>query len=224
MKSKISKISTLVSLILIHIFLLTKARMYITPELVFPVWLFSNAKIVVSEVQSTYPPILLYLISGVSNLTHNLLFSINFIQLTIVAIIDSLLFYYLNKKLNETLVLDIENDKLPNFFQKIDLFLTGPFGKTDKAKRVLPAKTIEALSIGVSTVVVKTPTTLRLLKNYNSNLIWVENNNASILADLIKNISNSQKKYKIENLRKHQFNNTSLNFQYFTERLSKIIS
>ena len=42
----------------------------------------------------------------------------------------------------------IAYNQLPRFLAKIDLFLAGPFGETDKAKRVLPAKAVEALKAG----------------------------------------------------------------------------
>ena len=71
-----------------------------SPELIFPVWLYSSAKTFVSEIQSFYPPALFYLVNILNKISHNLLLSVNLIQLSIVIIIDTLLFYYLNKKFN----------------------------------------------------------------------------------------------------------------------------
>lgn len=98
MSNKITKIITLILLIAIHVAWLLKAKSYVTPELIFPVWLLSNAEIFVSEINSFYPPILFYLVSILNKITNNLLLSVNMVQLSIVIIIDSMLFYYLNKR------------------------------------------------------------------------------------------------------------------------------
>lgn len=100
MKSKIIKVTTVLLLITIHIFWLVKAKSYVTPELIFPIWLLSNAGTFVSEIQSFYPPALFYLVSSMNNIASNFLLSVNLTQLTIVLIIDVLLFYYLRKNFN----------------------------------------------------------------------------------------------------------------------------
>lgn len=100
MKSNFVKSLVLLVIVSIHIFLLLKSSIYITPELIFPVWLISNAKIFVSETQSMYAPLLFYIVSFLYKITQDFLVSINLIQLTLVVIIDFLLFYYLLKKFN----------------------------------------------------------------------------------------------------------------------------
>lgn len=100
MKSKLTQVVIALLMIAVHIFWLLKAKSYVTPELIFPVWLLSNAGTFVSEIQSFYPPLLLYLVSSINNITNNILLSVNLTQLTIVIIIDALLFYYLSKNFN----------------------------------------------------------------------------------------------------------------------------
>ncbi|OGD86899.1 hypothetical protein A2164_01020, partial [Candidatus Curtissbacteria bacterium RBG_13_35_7] len=66
----------------------------------------------------------------------------------------------------------IAYNKLPSFYESIDVFLAGPFGETSKADRVLPAKVVESLAVGCPTVVAEKPATKRLLKEYKmENLI-----------------------------------------------------
>src|SRR3990167_7481564 len=99
-KSQFSKVIIFSLLIVGHVFWLSRSRSYMSPELIFPVWLYSSAKTFVSEIQSFYPPALFYLVNILNKISHNLLLSVNLIQLSIVIIIDTLLFYYLNKKFN----------------------------------------------------------------------------------------------------------------------------
>lgn len=97
---KTAKIISFILLIFGHSFWLLKAKSYVTPELIFPVWLLSNAETLVSEINSFYPQILFYLVSVLNNITNDLRLSVNLVQLTIVLIIDSMLFYYLYKRFN----------------------------------------------------------------------------------------------------------------------------
>lgn len=98
--NKIVKIITLILLTAAHVAWLLKAKSYVTPELIFPVWLLSNTRVFVSEINSFYPPALFYLVSSINTVTQNLFLSVNLIQITFVIAIDFILFYYLNKKIN----------------------------------------------------------------------------------------------------------------------------
>src|SRR3989344_6017983 len=98
MRNKFIKLAVFVSLITIHVLYILEARNYIALELVFPVWLLSHANTFVSESQSMYPPALFSIVSNIYKFTNNLLLSIKIVQISIVIIIDMILFYYLNKK------------------------------------------------------------------------------------------------------------------------------
>lgn len=115
-------------------------------------------------------------------------------------------------------------EKLPNFFQKIDLFLAGPFGNTKKAKRVLPAKVVEALSVGVPTIIRKTATTYRLLESYKRNVIWLEDNKPATLARKISLIMESNSIRNRNSDDSGYFNRSELSFASFKDKFKKIIS
>ncbi len=100
MKNKFYCLVAFSVLIVAHIFLLLKSSLYITPELIFPVWVTSNAKVFVSEIQSVYPPSLFYIVSLLYRYSNNLFFSVNVIQLLFILTIDGLLFNYLVRKFN----------------------------------------------------------------------------------------------------------------------------
>lgn len=131
------------------------------------------------------------------------------------------------KKLKLERIITIVNKKidytdLPNFIVGVDIFLAGPFGTTDKAKRVLPLKAVEALSLEQSTILAKTPTTLRLLKNYKGNIIWLEEITplglAKILIDFKRKSKRSLKRYK------GYFSDSDLSFKSYTNKLSRILN
>lgn len=124
----------------------------------------------------------------------------------------------LDKKIKFLKPLSYEN--LPNFYQKIDLFLAGPFGSTDKAERVLPAKVAEALAMEKDLVVAKTKTTKRLLKGFDD-IYWLNEKNPNTLKDLILNIKN---KKNFPKKTKNYFSKSILNFENFVKNLSLIIS
>lgn len=99
------KIVILLIIIFVHTLWLLKAENYVTPELIFPVWLLTYSKTVVSEILSFYPPILFHLVATINKLTNNVLVSVYLVQLTIIAITDSVLFYYLSGKFKLKFVL-----------------------------------------------------------------------------------------------------------------------
>lgn len=124
-------------------------------------------------------------------------------------------------KLNKKIIFlqNINYEKLPNFYKKISLFLAGPFGNTSKAKRVVPAKAVEALAVGAPVVVSKTPTCWRLLKQFRNDIYWLKKNNAHELSEVIMSFfRRSMKRGSGIN-----FQNTPLGFNGFTRRLGKII-
>lgn len=91
------KLSLVVFLVL-HASWLLIIRSQMNPDVIFPSWLLSNSNNLVSEVLTMYPPLLFYIVSFVNNITHNLFISSTIIQLTLMLLVDSFLFYYLNKK------------------------------------------------------------------------------------------------------------------------------
>lgn len=82
-----------------HIVWLLMVKSQMNPDVIFPSWLLSNSKNLVSEVITMYPPLLFYIVNIVNNFAHNLFVSTTLIQVTLVVILDSLLFYYLKTKL-----------------------------------------------------------------------------------------------------------------------------
>lgn len=107
---------------------------------------------------------------------------------------------------------------LPKFLKKLDLFLAGPFGQSDKAKRVLPAKAVEALASGVPTIVANTPATVRLLKDYKNDVIWLKNTNPIALSGLIMSVYSAKKRSKSPN-----FQLKSLGFENYKNKLKNIV-
>ncbi len=111
---------------------------------------------------------------------------------------------------------------LPKFFTMIDLFLAGPFGNTNKAQRILLAKTVEALSFGIPTVITKTPACKRLIGKYKNNVIWVENNKPDTLTKIIKDF------FKTFDQKNAQFKQSKddfpLSFLNFTKKMNEIIT
>lgn len=81
-----------------HTFWLLVIKSQMNPDIIFPSWLLSNSKNLISEVITMYPPLLFYIVNFVNNFTHSLFISTTIIQLVLVIVIDSLLYYYLNKK------------------------------------------------------------------------------------------------------------------------------
>ena len=119
---------------------------------------------------------------------------------------------------------NLQYNKLPTFFDQIDVFLAGPFGSTEKASRVLPAKAAESLSCGVPTIVRKSPATSRILKNYKGrNLIWLNKNTSGELAELI--LKCARKNFDFDRVEAQKyFNESELSFNRFTNKLTSIIN
>lgn len=115
---------------------------------------------------------------------------------------------------------NISYEKLPAFFKRIDLFLAGPFGKTPKANRVLPAKAVEALASGIPTIIKETKTTKRLLKNYKGKIIWLSKNNPKLLGSLILHTLNN---YNQSINEEDYFKSSNLSFDSFTNNIAKIV-
>lgn len=95
---RLHKTLLLLILMVCHVLWLSNTSRYITPELIFPVWLLTNAKTFVSEINSFYPPIIFYFVSILNNFTNNLQQSFYLIQLIFVLVIDLLLFHYLKSR------------------------------------------------------------------------------------------------------------------------------
>lgn len=116
----------------------------------------------------------------------------------------------------------IDYEELPEFIASVDIFLSGPFGSTDKAKRVLPLKAVESLSLNQSTIVAKTPTTFRLLGSYKGEIHWLEEITPTALAKLI--IKLKEKSRKSINRHQDYFSSSDLSFKSYTNKLSSILS
>lgn len=114
--------------------------------------------------------------------------------------------------------------KLNSFYKSIDLFLAGPFGVTEKAGRVLPAKAVESLSIGLPTIVMETECTKRMLKNYKGNIYWLKKRDSKKLADKIIWIKNNQQKIYEKYRNTDYFSKSNLSFSNFVSKLDKIVT
>lgn len=114
----------------------------------------------------------------------------------------------------------IAYNQLPSFLSSVDLFLAGPFGDTEKAQRVLTAKTVEALSVGVPVVVRQNNATKRLLKNYRGQIIWVKTNKSEELARTIDKFFQSNTKINKNNF----FQTSNLSYNTFQKKLIEIIN
>lgn len=133
------------------------------------------------------------------------------------------------KKLSLKEVVDVDNRKvpyshLPLFLKKLDLFLAGPFGESAKAKRVLTAKTVEALAAGVPTVVSKNSATERLLRDYGGEILWVKKNTAYELASIIGKAKAGSAKRNTNMVRKDYFTKSRLGFGSFSKKINAIIT
>lgn len=127
------------------------------------------------------------------------------------------------KNLNLDSMVSFENyldyHRLPYFYSRIDLFLAGPFGNTQKAQKVMTAKTVEALSCGIVTIVGANKATKRLLKNIKGDLYFLEKNDPKALASLILKLKQKKGLKKVKNFQK-----SSLGFEGFSNKLLKIIN
>ena len=108
--------------------------------------------------------------------------------------------------------------QIPLFLSKIDLFLAGPFGKSEKAKRIITAKTAEALASGIPTVVSKNPATTRLLKDYRGLIIWLNENKPSGLARSIEDYFKKNRKND-----KDYFSMSNLSFDKFQSNIKRVL-
>lgn len=108
---------------------------------------------------------------------------------------------------------------LPKFYKKIDIFLGGPFGDTEKAKRVVPAKVVESIALGVKTIIVDTPANKRLISKKMPGVYWTTNNTQD-LANLIVKL---QKKKNTNSVGTNYLDKTVLGYNSFHDRLEKII-
>lgn len=115
----------------------------------------------------------------------------------------------------------VEYWQLPSYFEKIDLFLGGPFGSSDKAKRVVPAKIAESLCTGVPTIVTRTPTTNRLLRNLKG-IIWLDQVLPENLARKVEEAKKFNVKKSIEI--RNGFSKSQLSFEGFKNRLIGILN
>lgn len=125
----------------------------------------------------------------------------------------------LNKKIRLT-EQKVSYNQLPRYFNKVDLFLGGPFGNSDKAKKVVPAKIAEALCSGVPTIVARTPATSRILNDYEG-IIWLDLISAINLAEKIEFCKKLHLK-KNNNIRR-KFLKSPLRFEILEVKLSKIL-
>lgn len=98
MRNKLRHHLIFIALLAIHLVWLFLIREQITTELVFPVWLLSNASAFVSEIQTIYPPALFYLISFIYSFTANLHFSFQLTLVVVITSLDSILYYYLKNR------------------------------------------------------------------------------------------------------------------------------
>lgn len=115
----------------------------------------------------------------------------------------------------------VEYSKLPNYFEKIDLFLAGPFGLSDKAKRVVPAKIPEALCAGIPIIVAKTLATSRLLSNMNG-IIWLDSVSPKNLSRKIEESKEADFKRNIKI--RNNFLKSQMSFKSFKTKFFKILS
>lgn len=113
-------------------------------------------------------------------------------------------------------------ETLPKFYKKINLFLAGPFGKTEKASRVVTAKTIESLSVGLPTVVVETPATLVILKDVKEKIIWIKDSNPKTIARAIQEFYNNPPARFFK--KNDNFSRSNLNFKNYASRLVNIVN
>lgn len=113
---------------------------------------------------------------------------------------------------------NVSYSQLPAYFKKIDLFLGGPFGSTQKAQRVVPAKIAESLFCSIPTIVIKTKATLRLLPAQNKNIIWLENNDPESIARKILSFKNNFQYTKVK-----IYNMKLLNFNSFKDKVYEVI-
>lgn len=114
----------------------------------------------------------------------------------------------------------IEYSMLSDYFEKVDLFLAGPFGLSEKAKRVIPAKIAEALSSGIPTIVAMTPATAKGLDGI-AGIIWLDHVSARNLAlKILQSKKMTKKPHDIRN----NFLKSPLSFKSFKSRLIHFIN
>lgn len=94
----LTRLFILTCLVAGHVIWLLLIKSQMNPDVIFPSWLLSNSKNLVSEVLTMYPPLLFYVVNFVNNFTNNLFISTTAIQMFLVVILDLMLFYYLKKK------------------------------------------------------------------------------------------------------------------------------